>query len=166
MKKQFLSLLAAGLMLGTTPHITAGPELLFGALTATIAGIAHLRSMQMNNIATHVQEQKTLTTMFNNNVLPKKPTFISLDAQGTNLLAIKTERIDTEWVWQVFHLPKGLPLLGNTQDNGLKILQEPVLTSSYGERYDNYLQRFNKARTDLINRAAQIVHGNVPDIKI
>lgn len=164
MKKQFLSLIAAGLMLGNMPQICAGPELFLGALAA-IVGATHLRSIQMNNSATHVDEKTALTTMFKNNVLPSETVFIPVKTNLNDLFfAIKTERINTEWVWQVFHLPKGLPLPGNTTDNERKILEEPVTTTPHGERYDDYLLRFKKAQIDLIERAKEIVQENSADM--
>lgn len=153
MKKKFLSLIAASLMLGNTPQICASPELFLSALAA-VAGATHLRSVQMKNSATEVQEQDSLTAMFKNNVLPGELQFIPVNRAGAYVpyLAIKTAHANNQWIWQILYLPHGVEMV----ENHTTILEEPVVTSPRAERYDDYRKRFNQARDALIEQARAI----------
>lgn len=161
MKKQFLSLMTASLMLGNAPKLCAGPELFLGGLAA-IAGAIHLRHAQNMQIKKIAQEKKSLNKMFNNHVLRQDIIFSECAANNsetnTPCIAIKTEKINDTWMWQAFYLPEGFAaFLFPTKNSATLILEEPVLTSPRAERYDDYLKKFEAARNDLIARAQALI---------
>lgn len=162
MKKQFLSLITASLMLGNAPQLCAGPELFLGGLAA-IAGAIHLRHAQNTRTQTDVQEQSCLSKMFKRNALPQDTIISECAANNgetnSSCLAIKTVKINDTWTWQAFFLPKGFAaaFLRQEKNSATLILEEPVLTSPRAERYDVYLNKFKKARNDFIARAQALI---------
>jgi|GEM_PF-1952268 hypothetical protein len=159
MKKKFLSLIAASLMLGTVPQICAGPELFLGAFAATVgAYTSHYRAKQATRIK---DEQQLLTTMFKNKALPSDLELIpcstnDAETDHSSCLAINTIKINDTWTWQIFYLPKGLEIIWNAKSDAHKILEEPAVTSPHSERGDDYCKRFMQARNALIEQAQSI----------
>lgn len=169
MKKQFLSIITAGLMLSTTPQITASPELFLGTLAA-VAGAIHVRGTQEQRNKAQTEDQERLTKMFNNNALPKELEIIEcqtgndVELNKTPYVVLTTVKKDTGWAWQVFYGTYEQPLSSfwqsekGTQDANPTI-EEPVVPARYGERFDHYINRFNEARKALITRAQEIAAG-------